>query len=196
MDTSHLRVAVADDNSQDRLKVKEMLEMLGHDVVADVNNGKQLVETVAATNPDLVVTDLLMPVMDGLEAAEAIANKQPTPVVVMSGLHAPENIEKALRRSNVLGYLVKPFAASMLDSVIRLAQGLFRRFRGLEAKLSTLQQMLDDRKTIEKAKGILMRYLGIEEAEAHRRLQKMASSKNQKLIDMANAIVTSGAQGL
>jgi two-component system, response regulator PdtaR len=190
----HLRVALADDDAKDRIAVKSMLESLGHDVVAEACNGEQLIETVAKNRPDLIVTDLHMPGLDGLEAADVISEREPTPVVVISASHAPQNVEQALKRQNVLGYLVKPFASGMLDGAIRLAYGLFRRFRSLEDKLSSLQQTLEDRKTIEKAKGILMKYFGIDEPEAHRRLQKMASSKNHKLIDMARSILKTGIE--
>jgi two-component system, response regulator PdtaR len=191
----HLRVALADDDAKDRIAVKNMLESLGHDVVAEACNGEQLIETVAKNKPDLIVTDLHMPGLDGLEAADVIAEREPTPVVVISASHAPQNVEQALRRKNVLGYLVKPFASGMLDGAIRQAYGLFRRFRGLEDKLSSLQQTLEDRKTIEKAKGVLMKYFGVDEPEAHRRLQKMASSKNHKLIDLARSILKTGIEG-
>ena len=189
MDSEHLRIAIADDDSRERVAIKTMLERLGHRVVGQAGNGEQLIDTVATQKPDLVVTDLHMPVMDGLQAADAIAHRHPTPVVLMSASHEPQDVAQALQRNHVLGYLVKPFASGMLDGVIRLACGLFRRFRGLEGKLSALQQVLEDRKTIEKAKGVLMKGSGIDEPEAHRRLQKMASATNQKLVDLARAIV-------
>ena len=190
----HLRVALADNDAKERVAVRNMLQSLGHHVVAEASNGAQLVETVAETKPDLVVTDMQMPFLNGLQAADAIAEREPTPVVVISASHAPNNVAQALQRSNVLGYLVKPIASGMLDGAIRLAYGLFGRFRGLELKLSSLQQTLEDRKTIEKAKGVLMKYFAIDEPEAHRRLQKMASAKNHKLIDLAKTILTKGIQ--
>jgi response regulator NasT len=189
MDDKHFRIALADDDPIDRRRVKRMLETLGHDVVAEAADGGELVEQVARTHPDLVLTDLNMPVVDGLQAADSIGATFATPVVVMSRSHTAATSRRLLAHTSVFGYLVKPFAAGMLDGILRFSIGLLRRFSTLQDQVNTLQRTLEDRKLVERAKGVLMKSLNLREPEAHRKLQKLASSRNLKLPELAESIL-------
>lgn len=189
MDTENLKVAVADDDSTERYEVGEMLKVLGHQVIAEARNGQQLAQEVARTKPDLVVADMEMPGADSLNGSPELANADPIPVVLTTRRHSPHKLQQWLSRKNVLGYLVKPFAAAALDGTIRFAIGLFRRLLGLEQRLAVLQRSKEDRQIIEDAKSILMKRLGITEAEAHRRLQKMASAANKKLVALCRTLI-------
>jgi len=161
---------------------------LGHQVVATATNGQELIEQCEATHPDLVIADIRMPIMDGLEAADRIRQAEPVPVVLVSAHSEPELIDRALQ-NHVLSYLIKPIKADQLKTAIALAMGRFREFKTLRREASDLRQALQDRKVIERAKGVLMKEADLDEAEAFRRLQQLASSKNQKMLQIAEAIL-------
>lgn len=188
--TNHkLRIALADDDPTVRDVMGRMLDQLGHQVVAQAENGRQLLETCRTCRPDLIIADIRMPDMDGLEAVEAVYEQIPTPVILVTGYTDPEFIERA-QNSHVLAYLVKPIKVAELEPAIALASRRFQEFQTLREETADLKKALADRKIIERAKGIMMKHLNIDEQEAFRRLQKIASSKNQKLIDIANTILT------
>ena len=195
MNDQTLRVAVADDDATERTAVIEMLEDLGHEVVAQASTAEQLVKKVAEQKPDVVVADLQMTGQNGIQAADEIANKESTPIVMMTSSHAPDQVQKALQPANVVGYLAKPFGSATLDGVLRFALGLFRRLRGLEARLGADQRSQAERQVIDRAKELLMKRMNLGEAEAHRRLQKMASGTNKRLIDLARAVVEAADKG-
>jgi len=183
-----LRVAVAEDEPELLEDLREMLIDLGHQVVATATNGQELVELCEATHPDLVIADIRMPIMDGLEAAEQIRHREPVPVVLVSAHSEPELVERALQ-NHVLSYLIKPIKGDQLKTAIALAMGRFREFKTLRREASDLRQALQDRKVIERAKGVLMKEADLDEAAAFRRLQKLASNKNQKMLQIAEAIL-------
>ena len=184
-----LRIAVADDEPE-MLDFYEMaLVELGHDVVAKAANGCALVEACLKLKPDLVITDIKMPDMDGLDAAMQLRHLQPMPVILVSAYHDAALIERALH-DHVLAYLVKPIKAANLEPTIALAMRRFTEFRALQQQADDLGQALEDRKLVERAKGILMKRSGIDEPAAFRRLQKLSSEKNQKMVEIAKTIIT------
>lgn len=192
MANESLRVAVADENSMERAAIKEMLENLGHNVVAEAHDGTQLAEQLTEKKPDVLVTDLEMAGIEEISRSDA-AEKQSTPIVVMTSEHAPQHVQSALKQANVVGYLARPFGSSTLDGVLRFALGLFHRFRGLESRLGMLQRSHEDRELINRAKQLLMQQSNLDEETAHRKLQKMASASNRKLIDLARAMLEAAA---
>ncbi len=183
-----LRVAIADDEPDMQEYLRETLTGLGYQVVCVVGDGQALVRACEAMRPDLVVTDVKMPGLDGLEAAAEVCRDGPVPIVVVSAYHDQEVVERAAEQ-NVLAYLVKPIRESSLAPAISIALRRFEEFRALQEEAADLRQALEDRKVIEKAKGILMREAGLDEETAFRRLQKLALSKNRKLVDLARMIV-------
>ncbi len=187
-----LRVAIADDELDMREFFSEVLVRLGHTVVAAAANGRQLVEACLAERPDLIITDIKMPDMDGLEAARLIYSEFPAPIIVVSGFHDPEFVERA-EQQHVLAYLVKPIRAVNLAPAIQIVLRRFEEFRALHKETTDLRQALEDRKLIERAKGILMRKAKLTEDAAFRRLQKVATSNQQKLAETARMIVTTAA---
>jgi two-component system, response regulator PdtaR len=184
-----LKIAVADDELDMRDYFQKILPLLGHHVIAVARDGKELVELCAATQPDLVITDIKMPDMDGIEAATQICKKGPMPIILVSAYHDPEYIRRA-ENDHILAYLVKPIKQAELEPAIAIAMRRFEQFEALRKETSTLKQALEDRKVIEKAKGILMKKAGLDEHDAFRRLQKLASDKNKKLIEIAQIILT------
>jgi AmiR/NasT family two-component response regulator len=187
--TQALRIAIADDEPDMRDYFRKILPRLGHTVVAVAENGQELVALCRTAHPDLVITDIKMPDMDGIDAANRIYQETPTPVVLVSAYHDAKLIERA-EAEHIMGYLVKPIKQADLEPVIILAMRRFEQFQALQKEASDLRQALEDRKIIERAKGVLMKQAGLDEAEAFRRLQKLASSKNLKLVELARMIVT------
>lgn len=187
--TTSLRIAVADDEPDMRDYFQDMLPRLGHTVVAVAKSGRELVEQSRIVQPDLVITDIKMPDLDGIEAAVEIYRDRPTPVILVSAHHDSGLIERA-EMDHIMGYLVKPIKQSDLAPAIAIAVSRFAQFQTMRQEASDLRQALADRKTIERAKGILMKNANLDEATAFRRLQKLASDKNRKLAEIASMILT------
>jgi two-component system, response regulator PdtaR len=184
-----LRIAVADDEPDMRDYFAKILPRLGHQVVAQARDGRELVEQCRALRPDLVITDIKMPEMDGIDAATALYKERPVPVILVSAFHDTELIERA-EADHILAYLVKPIKQADLGPVIALAMRRFEQFQELRKEAADLRQALEDRKLIERAKGLLMKKAGLDEASAFRRLQKLASDKNLKLVQVAHILLT------
>jgi response regulator NasT len=186
--TQALRIAVADDEADMRDWFERMLPTLGHQVVSVAENGRELVEHCRTLQPDLVITDIKMPDMDGIEAALAICSERPVPIILVSAYHDAELIERA-EADHVLAYLVKPIGKASLGPAIGLAMHRFVELQALRKEAADLRQTLADRRVIEQAKGVLMKVTGIDERAAFRRLQELASDKNHKLVDAAHAVL-------
>lgn len=186
---TRLRVAVADDEPEVLATVVKMLESLGHEVTCTAATGRELVNHCLAGNIDLVMTDIRMPDMDGLEAAAVIYEKVRTPIIILSGHCDKELIERA-EENHVFAYLMKPITSMQLEPAIALATRRFEELEAMEHEANDLRQALADRKTIERAKGLIMKHLNLDEQEAFRKLQKLASSKNKKLIEIAEMVLT------
>jgi response regulator NasT len=184
-----LRIAVADDEQDMREFFQKFLPILGHQVVATARDGKELVEACRRLNPELVITDIKMPDMDGIDAATQISRAGPIPVILVSAYHDAEFIRRA-EADHILAYLVKPIKAADLEPAITIAMRRFEQFQALRKEAGDLRQALEDRKLIEKAKGVLMKKTGLDEADAFRRMQKLASDKNKKLVEIAQTILT------
>jgi response regulator NasT len=183
-----LRIAIADDEPEMREYLEETLTVLGHQVLHVAATGRELADCCRRIPPDLVITDIKMPDRDGLEAAAELRDVQPVPVILVSAHHDPELIERAMR-DHVLAYLVKPIKQADLETAIALAMRRFAEFRALQRQADDLRQALEDRKLVERAKGVLMTRGGLSEPDAFRRLQKLSSDKNLKMSEVARMIV-------
>ncbi len=189
MSDESLRICVADDEADMRDFFEKILPVFGHHVVSVAETGRELVEHCRELKPDLVITDIKMPDMDGIEAAHVICAERAVPVILVSAYHDPALIKRA-EADHVLAYLVKPVGKSDLAPTIALAVRRFRELQALRKEAADLRQTLSDRKLIEQAKGILMRATGLSEKDAFRRLQELASERNQKLVDAAQIILS------
>jgi two-component system, response regulator PdtaR len=187
--TRSLKIAIADDELDMREYFQKILPLLGHHVIAVAKDGRELVEMCAANPPDLVITDIKMPDMDGIEAAARIYKNAPVPVILVSAHSDSEFIRRA-EGDYILAYLVKPIKQADLEPAIGIAMRRFKQFDTYRKESSDLKQALEDRKVIEKAKGVLMKKAGLGEHDAFRRMQKLASDKNRKLIEIARIILT------
>ncbi len=183
-----LRIAVADDELDVRDYYQRILPRLGHQVVAVARTGRELVAQCRALRPDLVITDIKMPDLDGIDAAEAISQGEPIPVILVSAYHRPQLFERA-RGDHILAYLVKPTKQADLEAAIAIAMQRFEQFRALRKEAADQRQALEDRKVIERAKGLLMKSAGLDEDDAFRQLRKLARDRNQKLVEVARGVV-------
>ncbi|RUL83392.1 ANTAR domain-containing response regulator [Tautonia sociabilis] len=184
-----LRIAVADDEPDMRDYYRAILPVLGHQVVACCADGDDLVRLCLQERPDLVITDIKMPSLDGIEAAARIERELPLPIILVSAFHDADLIKRA-ETDHVLAYLVKPIKQADLETAIAIALRRFEQFQALRREAADLRQALEDRKIIERAKGVLMKRSGLDEAASFRRLQKLASEKNLKLIELSRMILT------
>jgi len=184
-----LRIAVADDEPDMQDYFRTILPLLGHEVVAVAGTGRELVQLCQQERPDLVITDIKMPDMDGIDAAARIYQAAPTPFILVSAHHDAETVRRA-GADYVMAYMVKPIKQADLEPAIALAMRRFGQFQALRQEAADLKQALEDRKSVEKAKGILMKKAGLDEQEAFRRLQRLASDKNKKLVEIARSILT------
>jgi two-component system, response regulator PdtaR len=187
--TKPLRIAIADDEPDMRDYFVKILPRLGHEVVVVAADGAELVRRCKEQRPDLVITDIKMPDMDGIDAAVRLYEHLSVPVILVSAFHDPELIERA-EMDHVMSYLVKPIKQADLEPAIGLAMRRFEQFEQLRQEAKDMRQALEDRKVIERAKGILMKRATLDEPGAFRRLQKTASDKNLKLVEAAKLIVT------
>lgn len=184
----NLRIAVADDESDMREFLERMLPRCGHQVVSVAENGEQLLNHCDKLQPDLVITDIKMPKMDGIEASIKICQQRPVPIILVSAYHDAGLIERA-ETDHVLAYLVKPITFADLQPAIAVATRRFAELQTLRKECANLQQALADRKVIEQAKGVLMKIAHVDEKEAFRRLQEMAAEQNKKLLDAAKSVI-------
>lgn len=191
-----MRIAIADDEAFIRRYFQEILPDMGHEVVSAATNGRELVADCLELKPDLIISDIRMPEMDGIEAALEISRECPAPIVLVSAYHDPDLIERA-ETSSVMAYLIKPIQRADLETAIAIARRRFEQMSDSEREVATLRKSLEDRKLIERAKGILMKKAGIPEDEAFRRMQRMSSDTNRKLAEVAKLILAAEeTQGL
>lgn len=183
-----LRIAVADDEPQMLQFLEMALTSLGHEVVVQAKNGQELIEECRTKHPDLIITDITMPGIDGLDAVTQIQGTGLLPVIVVSAHHDPEFTQRAIQ-NHVLAYLVKPIKKKDLEPAISLVIQRFKEFETLRQEANNLRQTLEDRKIIERAKGILMKLSGLDEPAAFKRLQLLSSQKNRKIAEIARSII-------
>lgn len=183
-----LRVVVAEDEALIRLDLVEMLTEAGYEVVGQAGDGEAAISITEKEKPDLVVMDVKMPKLDGISAAERIANQRIAPVVILTAFSQKDLVERA-RDAGAMAYLTKPFTIEDLMPAIELAVSRFQEIKQLDAEITDLQEQLKARKLIEKAKGILMQNLKISEPEAFKWMQKTAMDKRRSMTDVAQLVM-------
>ena len=192
MTTETTRVLIAEDEALIRLDLKEMLEEEGYSVVGEVGDGQQAVDLARELTPDLVILDIQMPVLDGLSAAEQIASARIAPVIVLTAFSQRELVERA-RDAGAMAYLVKPFSKNDLVPAIEVARGRFAEMSALDGEVRTLEERLETRKAVERAKGRLMSEWGLTEAEAFRWIQRTAMNQRTSMKALAQSVLDGDA---
>lgn len=183
-----LRILLADDESIIRLDLREMLKEQGHDIVGEASNGQEAVELAEKLNPDLIVMDIKMPVMDGLEAVKRINAERTIPVIMLTAYSQPELVQQATELG-VYGYLVKPIKEADILPTIEVALARANELYALQKEVDDLKETIETRKLVEKAKGILMENYGLTEAQAFRKIQKLSMDRRKPLKEIADAII-------
>ena len=182
------RVIIADDESLIRMDLREMLTNLGYLVVGEVADGRSAVNQARELRPDVVIMDIKMPDMDGIDAAKVLTEERIAPVVLLSAYSQRDLVQRA-REAGVVAYLVKPYREEELSPAIEVALARFAEFKDLQKQVSDLQEALETRKLVDRAKGILMDKQGLTEAEAFRKIQKMSMDNRKPMKDVAEAII-------
>ncbi len=188
-----MRVLIAEDEALIRMDLREMLEEEGHEVVGEAGDGEEAVSLARELVPDIVFMDVKMPGTDGLEAAERIAAERLAPVVMVTAFSQQTYVDRAAR-AGAMAYLVKPFGKHDVVPAMQVAAARFEEARELEGEVADLEERLEARKVVERAKGVLMER-GMNEAEAFRRLQKLAMDKQMPLKDVAEAVLLAEEAG-
>ena len=183
-----MRVMIAEDETLIRLDLKGLLEAAGHEVCAEARDGEEAVALARETQPDVVLLDVKMPRLDGIEAARRILDERPIPIVMVTAYGEEELVSRAVE-VGVFGYLVKPFRESDVLPAIATARARHEELRTLQEEADSLAEALAARKAIERAKGILMEREGISEQEAFARLRKASQISGRPLKVVAEALI-------
>ena len=183
-----LRILIADDEALHNLALTSQLETLGHQVIATASNGREAVDLAREAKPDLAFLDIRMPNMTGPEAAHQIAAERPIPIIILSA-YSDGRTEDEATRSPVFHYLVKPVDPDDLGPAISVARAPFEDWIDAKRQRAQLEAKLEERKIIERAKGLLMDTRGLSEREAYRFLQKTSQDKNTPMVDLAKKIL-------
>ena len=182
------RVVIAEDEALIRLDLKETLEEEGYEVVGETGRGDEAVELVDSLKPDLAILDIKMPGIDGLEAARQIAGPRKAAVLILTAFSQRDLIEQA-RDAGALAYLVKPFQKSELLPAVEVALGRFKEMVALDDEVHGLQEQLETRRVVDRAKGILMDKHGLSESDAFAFIQKTAMNERRTMKSVADEVV-------
>ncbi len=183
-----VRVVIAEDEAIVRLDLKEIMEEEGYEVVGETGRGDEAVELVRTHRPDLAILDIKMPGMDGLSAAREISAERLCAVLILTAFSQRDLIEQA-RDAGALAYLVKPFQKSELLPNIEMALGRFAEMKALDDQIKNLEESLEVRKAVDRAKGILMDEFGWKEHEAFRWIQRTAMRERVTMLDVSTRII-------
>lgn len=187
-DKPKVRVVIAEDESIIRLDLRESLEEEGYEVVGEAGRGDEAIELVRSLSPDVAILDIKMPGMDGIQAAREINTERACAVLLLTAFSQRDLIQQA-SDAGALAYLVKPFQRSELVPAIEMALGRFRELRAVEQTAADLQDRLEARKVIDRAKGVLQDRDGMTESDSYRYLQSQAMEQRSTMQAVAQDIL-------
>lgn len=185
---SKIRVLIADDDPIIRLDLRQMLESLNYEVIGEAGDGKSAVELAREIKPDVCILDVKMPVMDGIEAVDIITEENIAPTILLTAYSDKELVDRA-KAAGVFAYLVKPFKPSDLTPSIEVARARFEQNVQLSKEVTNLNEKLEARKLVDRAKGILMDEHKLNEQEAYRRIQIQSMNLRKTMREVAEAII-------
>ncbi|MES9238561.1 response regulator [Cutibacterium acnes] len=187
-EAEHPRVVVAEDEALIRLDLVELLEEHGYEIVGQASDGEEAVRLANELEPDLIVMDVKMPKMDGITAADKIAEDRICAVVMLTAFSQRDLIKRA-KEAGAMAYVVKPFDASDVIPAIEIAMACFAEIRGVEDEVMDLEERLESRKIVDQAKGILQTSLDLTEPEAFRWIQKTAMDLRKSMREVAQGVI-------
>mgnify|MGYP001351693390 FL=1 len=182
------RAVVAEDEALIRMDIVETLREGGYDVVGEGANGEEAVALAAEHKPDVVVMDVKMPVMDGITAAERIAKDRLAPVVLLTAFSQTELVERA-RDAGAMAYVVKPFTPADLLPAVEIAASRYAEIKALESEIADITERMETRKKVERAKGLLMEKMKLNEPESFRWIQKTSMDRRLTMREVAEAVI-------
>jgi two-component system, response regulator PdtaR len=183
-----LRLVIADDESIIRMNLKETLVGLGYLVVGEAGDGVSVINLARELRPELVVMDIKMPKLDGIQAAKVLTEERIAPVLLLTAYSDRELVERA-REAGVVSYVVKPFRDAELLPAIEIALARYTEFREMDKQIDDLKEALETRKLVDRAKGILMDTQGLKEQEAFRKIQQLSMNSRKSMREVAQAIL-------
>ena len=186
-----VRVVIAEDEAIIRLDLKEILEEEGYEVVGETGRGDEAVDLVRTHHPELAILDIKMPGLDGLTAAREITGERLAAVLILTAFSQRDLIDQA-KEAGALAYLVKPFQKSELLPAMEIALGRFQEMKVLAQQVESLEEQLEVRKVIERAKGLLIDELGMKETDAWTWIQKRAMRERLQMKEVARRVIEDG----
>jgi response regulator NasT len=183
-----LKLVIADDEPIIRLDLKKTLENMGHQVVGEAGDGAKAIDLARSLKPNIVILDIKMPEVDGIDAAKVITTEGIAPVLLLTAYSQKDLIDRA-KDAGVFAYLVKPFKEADLMPAIDIAISRYGEFMELESEVTDLENKLETRKAVDRAKGILMDQYGLKEQEAFRRIQVQSMNTRKSMREIAEAII-------
>lgn len=189
-----MRVVIIDDESLIRMDLRDILESQGHEVLGEGCNGVEAITLCKTLQPDVVLMDVKMPELDGIEAARQIGYSHLAPVVLLTSFSQQDLIDRA-RESGVYGYLIKPVREDQLVPTLQMAIGRFNDDTMSRQQILDLEKSLEERKIIQKATGILMDLYHISEDEAYQRIRTLSMKRRTSVAEIAQLIIKQSASG-
>ncbi|MFM7678668.1 MAG: ANTAR domain-containing response regulator [Roseiflexaceae bacterium] len=186
--TNQLRLVIADDESIIRMNLRETLVGLGYLVVGDAGDGVSAIHLARELRPDLVIMDIKMPKLDGIQAAKVLTEEKIAPVLLLTAYSDRELVDRA-RDAGVVNYIVKPFREAELLPAIEIALARFAEFSAMDKELGDLKDTMETRKLVERAKGVLMDTQGLKEQDAFRKIQQLSMNTRKSMREIAQAIL-------
>lgn len=183
-----LRIVIADDEPIIRMDLRRTLENMGHIVAGEAGDGRQAIEVTRELKPNVVILDVKMPQLDGIDAAKVISTEGVAPVLLLTAYSDRELVERA-KDAGVFAYLIKPFKEADLMPAIEIAIARFEEMLEIEKEVADLENKLETRKAVDRAKGILMDLYGLKEQDAFRRIQVQSMNTRKSMREIAEAII-------
>ena len=185
---NQLRLVIADDESIIRMNLRETLVGLGYLVVGDAGDGLSAIHLARELRPDLVIMDIKMPKLDGIQAAKVLTEEKIAPVLLLTAYSDRELVDRA-REAGVVNYIVKPFREAELLPAIEIALARFAEFNTINKELGDLKDTMETRKLVERAKGVLMDTQGLKEQDAFRKIQQLSMNTRKSMREIAQALL-------
>jgi response regulator NasT len=183
-----MRVLIAEDETIIRLDLRGLLERAGHEVVGEARDGDEAVALAERARPELVIMDVKMPRLDGIDAARRIVASRPVPIVMLTAYAHGDLVQRAAA-AGAFGYLVKPFREADLVPAIETARARFVEMEALRAEAQSLAEALETRKLVERAKGLLMQREGMDELAAFATIRKASQRSGRPMKVIAEALI-------
>ncbi len=186
--TQQIRLVIADDEAIIRMNLKETLVSLGYLVVGEAGDGVSVINLARELRPELVLMDIKMPKLDGIQAAKVLTQEKIAPVLLLTAYSDRELVDRA-KEAGVVNYIIKPFREAELLPAIEIALARYQEFLEMDNEINDLKETLDTRKLVERAKGVLMDAQGLKEADAFRKIQQLSMNTRKPMKEIAQAIL-------